>query len=289
MSLPAPYSRKTLLANWVEDRQKPGDVERDFRELRFLRPYETDVANLEQKFSVLERIARTPNHNSWGTIADYGDRETECSNKVDFAHPDSRKEFVKKSASVPTFITSETVPECDADGNRRPVPAVRKSSVPLTGYTATLQRHPKDEGKRYFASGSRDAFGYPAPTKCTDRSKLRAAGVGVLDVADRAEGLQVGVLAGEQYRPDADPAYNTLVQRSWLYEPDASLRNVAKYGGRKPKPSLIDNHMSIPLGEGGHRAMDTQLKNRGGRLPRVSTSITTGKEKKFGINIFQDD
>ena len=44
------------------------------------------------------------------------------------------------------------------------------------------------------------------------RSKLRAAGVGVLDVADRPEGLQVGVLAGEQYRPDADPAYNTLVR-----------------------------------------------------------------------------
>jgi hypothetical protein len=118
---------------------------------------------------------------------------------------------------------------------------------------------------------------------------MRPAGVGVLDVADRTEGLQVGVLAGELYKPDADPAYNTLVQRSWLYEPDASLRNVDKYGGRKPPPSLIDNEMSLPLGEGGHRAMDTNLKSRGGRLPRVSTSITTGKEKKFGINIFQDD
>jgi hypothetical protein len=289
MSLPAPYSRKTLLHNWVEDRQKPGDVERDFPDLRFIRKYETDVANLEQKFSVLERIARCPVHSSWGTIPDYGDREGQSSNLADFAHPDSRKEFVKKSASVPCFITTETVPECDGAGNRRPMPHVRKSSVPRTGYTATLQRHPKDVDKRFYASAMRDAFGYPAPSKGTDRSKMRAAGVGCLDMADRAEGLSVGVLAGEMYRPNADPAYNTLVQRSWLYEPDASLRNVDKYGGRKAPPSLIDNEMSLPLGEGGHRAMDTQLKNRGGRLPRVSTSITTGKETKFGINIFQDD
>jgi len=289
MSLPQPYSRKTLLHNWVEDRQKPGDVERDFPNLRFIRKYETDVANLEQKFSVLERIARCPSHSSWGTIADYGDRETGSSNLADFAHPDSRKECVRKSASVPVFITTETVPECDADGNRRPLPAVRKSSVPVTPYTAKLPRHPKDIDIRYYASSMRDAFGYPAPSKGTPQHLLRAAGVGVLDVADRGEGLAVGVLAGEVYKPDADPAYNTLCQRSWLYEPDASLRNVEKYGGRKPKPSLIDNHMSIPLGEGGHRAMDTELKSRGGRLPRVSTSITTGKEKCFGINIFQDD
>jgi hypothetical protein len=285
MSLPQSYSKKTLLANWVEDRQKPGDVERDFRELRFIRPYETDVANLEQKFSVLERIARCPNHNSWGTIADYGDREGQSSNLADFANPGP----FKKSASVPVFITSETVPECDADGNRRPLPHVRKSSVPRTGYTAKLQRHPKDIDKRFYASASRDAFGYPAPKRGVPAHTMRPAGVGVLDVADRTEGLQVGVLAGELYKPDADPAYNTLVQRSWLYEPDASLRNVDKYGGRKPPPSLIDNEMSLPLGEGGHRAMDTNLKSRGGRLPRVSTSITTGKEKKFGINIFQDD
>jgi hypothetical protein len=289
MSLPQPYSRKTLLANWVEDRQKPGDVERDFPNLRFIRKYETDVANVEQKFSVLERISRCPNHNSWGTIADYGDRETGSSNLEDFAHPDSRKDFVRKSASVPVFITTETVPELDAEGNRRPIPAVRKSSVPRTGYTATLQRHPKDIDKRFYASSMRDAFGYPAPVKGTANWKMRSAGIGVLDTADRAEGLAVGVLASEEYKPNADPAYNTLVQRSWLYEPDASLRNVDKYGGRKPPPSLIDNEMSLPLGEGGHRRMDTEIKSRGGRLPRISTSITTGKEKKFGINIFQDD
>ncbi len=33
----------------------PGKVERDFVDLRFLRPYETDIANLEKSFSVALR------------------------------------------------------------------------------------------------------------------------------------------------------------------------------------------------------------------------------------------
>jgi hypothetical protein len=288
MSLPAQYSRKTLLHNWCEERQHPGDVERDFVDLRFVRKYETDVANLEQKFSVLERIARCPAHNSWGTISDYGNRERDSSFLTDFAHPASRKEMVK-SQSTPQFITPETVPELDADGKRRPIPAVQNSSVPRSGYTAPLQRHPKDVDQRFFFSTSRDAYGTPFARKGTDRTKLRASGVGVLEVADRGDGLSVGVLAGEVYRPTGDPSECTPVQRSWLYEPDASLRYVDRYGGRKAPPSLIDNEMSLPLGEGGHRAQHSELLARGGRLPRVSTSITTGKEKQFGINIFQDD
>jgi len=241
----------------------------------------TDVANLEKSFSVLERISRTPAHNSKGTVADYGYREQASSFNDDFRHPKARKEF-KKSPSAPQFITTETIPEVVPEG-RRPVLG------PRTGYGAVLQRHPKNIDQRSFTTSSRDALGYPRPIPGVDRSTFRPAGVGVLEMADRPEGMAVGVLAAEVYKPDVDVSEATPVQRSWLYETDAALRNVDKYGGRKPPPSLIDNHMSLPLGEGGHRRMHDTLMSKGGRLPRVSTSITTGKEKMYGIHIFQDD
>lgn len=282
MSLPCPYGRKTLVHNWYEDRGHPGDVERDFPELRELRPFETDIANLSKSFSVLERITRCPAHKSQGTIADYGYREQGSSLQDDFQHPDKRTNFVRRSASVPQFVTTSTVPELVPE-MRRPV------NGPRTGYGAVLQRHAKDSDAVYFTTSSRDAIGYPKPVPGYDRSTFRASGIGVLDVADRGEGMAVGVLAGEVYKPDVDPSERTQVQRSWLYETDAALRNVAKYGGRKAPPGLKDNYMSLPLGEGGHRKNHATLVSLGGRLPRVSTAITTGKEKTYGINIFQDD
>merc|ERR1712098_613778 len=103
---------------------------------------------------------------------------------------------------------------------------------------------------------------------------------------DRPEGTSVGMLVGEEYRPVADPQEATPVQRSWQYQQDAALRNI-QYGGKKPPPSLVDNEMSLPLGEGGHRAQHAKLMSRGS-MARVTTSITTGKESKYGISIFRD-
>jgi len=289
MSLPGTYSKKTLNGNWYEDRGAPDQLERDFAHLKSVRHFEPDIANLEKSFSVLERISRIPPHNSNGTICDYGYREVGSTNLEDFPHPDKQTAFVRKSASSPQFITSETIPEVVSD-KRRPI------GGPRTGYGATLQRHPKNIDQRFFATASRDGFGYPRPVPGVDRSKFRASGVGVLEVADRPEGMAVVgdgglALSGERYRElgSCDISIATAVQRSWLYESDAALKNVERYGGKKPPPSIIDNHMSLPLGEGGHRKNHEKLVARGGRLPRIATSITTGKEKKYGINIFQDD
>jgi len=283
MALPYEYSRKTLVANWAETRLAPDQAERDFPDNKFLRPPESDLANLETNFSILGRIARIPAHNSDGTLPDDGYRERAASNKEEFRNPRAVKDFVFNPPQDPKWITTETVPEVIHD-ERRPVEGQ------VSGYGAVLQRHGPQEGERFFETASRDAMGYPTAVHGTNRAMLGASGIGVLDVMDRTEGMKVGELAGEKYKSEDcnDPSEATAVQRSWQYQRDPALTNI-HHGGKQPPVPIIDNELSLPLGEGGHRKHHASLMSRGGRLPRVTTTITTGKESKYGMSIFRDE
>jgi len=278
--MPYTYSKKTVVGNWFEDRLAPLQPERDFPDRKTVRPVETELANLEKSFSVLSRLARNPYHISEG-LPDDGFRELVSSNKEDFMHPKNRKAWTTRTC-VPSFITTTTVPEVVHD-ERRPVKGQR------SGYGAPLQRHDLRHGERFFNTAYRDSHGYPKPAATVDRSQKIAAGLGVLRAADAPEGLRTGQLAGEMYKPTADPSEATEVQRAWTYQLEPCLANI-QYGGKdnKPELSLTDNELSLPIGEGGHRELDRTLKERG-KLFRMHTNITTGKEAKYGLSIFRDD
>ena len=68
---------------------------------------------------MLTRISRVPPKESYATPDD-GFNEKDTSNRVDFAHPGTRKEFVHPPDKA-KFIVKETVPEvCYEDGQRTP-------------------------------------------------------------------------------------------------------------------------------------------------------------------------
>jgi hypothetical protein len=282
------YGLKTLNDNWFEDRLQPsgsltalGDIGN-----KATRKYESEIAYIGERYDVLARIARIPPKVSYG-VPDDGFRENQRTSSVDFAHPRSRKEFVAKPPEKPTFITTESIPEvCYED--RRPVPGSYR------GFGAVLSRHEESHGQRNWNTTSGDTFGVGMGSRSKSMPRLdpaqsRSAGVGTEDAENAAKGMKVGVMCGEEYADRGEPSRDTKTQRSWLYQQDASLRNLHHAGATKKKLTPVDNHLSLPLGEGAMSKIRDDLKARQGRLYRVATEITKGRDKRPGIAIFKDD
>merc|ERR1719263_1501982 len=96
-----------------------------------------------------------PPRESYATPLD-GFTERECTNKVDFAHPRSRKEFVANPPDKPRIVTTESIPEV-AYEDRRPVLG------PTRGFGSALPRHDDTEGQRFWSTAMGDMFGEGGP------------------------------------------------------------------------------------------------------------------------------
>eukprot|EP00927_Polykrikos_kofoidii_P032762 TRINITY_DN27806_c0_g1_i1.p1 TRINITY_DN27806_c0_g1~~TRINITY_DN27806_c0_g1_i1.p1 ORF type:complete len:284 (+),score=40.56 TRINITY_DN27806_c0_g1_i1:99-950(+) len=277
------YTQKTLNDQWFEDRQQPpgalsatGGIH-----LKQARKYETDIAYIGERYDVLNRISRIPPRPSFA-MPDDGFRKWEKTSLVDFAHPRTRKEFVAKPPEKPRLITTESVPEVSYE-ERRPLPGSKR------GFGSVLNRHEENHDMRFWSTTSGDFFGEGTRRfhQRSEPSLRRPAGVSTEDTEHRAHGVQVGLLTGEKFNDSNDAASNTRTQRAWLYQSDPSLTNV-HLGGTKPRPSVVDNALSLPLGEGAMSKVRADLKERKGRLYRTATTVTKGLGERSGINIFQD-
>lgn len=287
------YSLRTLNDNWFEDRLQPegGTSASGPVDAKFLRKVESELANLQtERFDVLTRIARCRNRGSYA-IADDGFRERDSTAMSHFTDPRKNQEFVKNPPAKPAFITTETIPEVCHEA-RRPVPGKTK------GFGAVLDRWGPNHEQRFWNTTAGDTFGNaPEGTRKpyfqklsgsrSDPCLLKAAGVTVLEQANKPEGMKVGVLCGENYKPGLDPSADTLIQRAWQYQQDPAMKNIA-YGGQKNALPDFDNETSLPLGAGAHAGIQAGLDARGGKLFRSSTHITKGKGHHYGMSIFQD-
>jgi len=280
------YSTKTLNDNWYEDRCQPpggltavGDINN-----KKVRKYETDIAYIGERYDVLARVGRVSKRESYATPDD-GFRETARTSSIDFAHPRSRKEFVLNAPSKARFITAETIPEVCSE-ERRPVPG------PTRGFGGALDRHGDDHGLRCWNTSSGEAFGHrPNGTLRVSRSdpglRPMASGVSTQHEEDRMTGMKVGNLCGEEFRDTGNPTNDTRTQRAWVY--DAALGNI-HHGGTKPKVrGVSDNCLSVPLGDGAMSKIRKDLADRKGKLFRVATHITKGRDKRPGVAFFKDD
>lgn len=293
------YSLRTLNDNWLEDRLQPegGTSAAGSVEDKFLRKSEPDIAYIGDRIDILTRIGRCVNRKSFASPDD-GFREQDSMYKVAFSDPSKNKEFVKNPPSKPCFINTETIPEVCYE-ERRPIPGKK------AGFGAVLDRHGKNHELRFWDTTMEDSFGlspagarasFYAPKVCgmnlkssrSDPCLLKSAGVTVLDSANRSEGMKVGVLCGENFKPGADPSSDTFCQRTWQYGQDPALKNIA-YGGKKNLIPPKDNFLSLPLGSGAHAIIQAGLDARGGRLARNSTTITKGKGAYYGVSIFADE
>lgn len=281
------YGLKTLNANWYEDRLQPeGGTMAPAADTKVLRPHESEIANVSDRYDVLSRIARATPRKSYA-MPDDGFRERGTLHNLDYAHPRSRKEVVRNPPESPKFITTETVPEvCYED--RRPIEGNRR------GFGAVLNRHEESHEQRFWSTTHGDTYGEcnRTPRARLEASGLRPAGVSNLEQTHKVTGCKVGKLCGEDYREGMDPAADTVIQRSWLYAQDASLRHI-DYGGKKAPLPADDNMLSLPLGEmlrkgkDGKRIQDDV--ERRGMLFRVATEITKGRGERPGVAVFQDD
>jgi hypothetical protein len=279
------YSHKTLNDNWCEDRNQPPGAQTTIGNIdqKITRKYESEIAYVGERFDVLTRIGRMPQRPSFG-VPDDGFRERVRTSLVDFADPRSHKEFVAKSFKKAEMITTETVPEvCHEE--RRPLPGN------VRGFGAVLNRHDENHGIRHWNTTSDDCFGKrPNGSLKLSRSEpslLRASGVSTQHEQDRATGMKVGVLCGEEFRDNNFPASDTKTQRAWVF--DASINNI-HHGGTKPKVrGKPDNALSLPLGDGAMSKIRSDLAERRGMLYRVATNITKGRDKRPGVAIFKDD
>jgi hypothetical protein len=208
---------------------------------------------------------------------DYGFREKDTTNKVDFAHPNTRTD-VHQPPPKPTMVTSQSVPEVSF--NRAP-----KS-----------ERWPRREAnhdQRFFNTSVGDSYGYgdgkgfKMNKTRSEPNDLSQSGLSTEHEGSRSQGMKCGQLCGENYQRSSDPAIDTHCQRSWLYQTDAALQNI-HLGGAKKKPSGVDNVLSLPIGDGAMAKVREDLKRRDGRLFRAATTITKGLGSRSGINIFQD-
>jgi hypothetical protein len=224
-----------------------------------------------------------PNRDSYATPDD-GFRENTSTNKTDFAHPMTRKEFVRRAPPKATMITAESVPEVSYD-ERRPVDGQR------SGFGALLNRHEANHDQRFFNTTVGEVYGYGEGFKACKVKRppetLHHSGVSTEHESNRVQGMLCGQLCGENYKDSDDPSINTHTQRAWLYEPDAALQNI-HLGGTKKRVSGIDNALSLPLGEGAMAQIREDLKNRGGKLFRQATTITKGLGSRNGVSVFQD-
>jgi len=288
------YSLRTLNDNWLEDRLQPegGTSAAGPLDQKITRKVETEIAYVGERYDVLTRIARCRGKASYASPDD-GFRERDSIQRLHFSDPRKNQEFVKNPPPKPAFITTETIPEVCYE-ERRPIPGKTK------GFGAVLDRHGPGHEQRFWDTTHEQTYGqtpagcrtsYYAPKLSQSRSDpclLRAAGVTVLDTANRAEGMKVGVLCGENFKPGLDPSANTLIQRAWLYQQDPAMKNIS-YGGKKTLLPATDNELSINLGAGAHAGIQAGLDSRGGKLYRNSTKITKGNGAYYGVSIFQDE
>jgi len=269
------YSRKTLVANWFEDRLAPGQPERDFPEMRKVRAKEADLRDVSKgTYAVLDRISRNPPHVSTCTLDD-GFRVTESTFMEAYQTP--RKSEQGAAIAKAHFVTTETVPEVIAEG-RRPVRGQH------SGFSAPLQRHGAQEGIRFFDTTYQVNYGVsPRAPRKPPVADSRAAGTSVM--ASGPQGMRVGELTGEVYKKDADPSESTKVQRAWTADP--AIPNIA-YGGKKPEPPTVDNELNLKIGEGDSKRMMKLMEEKGGKFYLNSSEMTSGKSKRPGIHIFLD-
>eukprot|EP00933_Yihiella_yeosuensis_P082938 TRINITY_DN96984_c0_g1_i1.p1 TRINITY_DN96984_c0_g1~~TRINITY_DN96984_c0_g1_i1.p1 ORF type:complete len:308 (-),score=30.83 TRINITY_DN96984_c0_g1_i1:184-1041(-) len=279
------YTLKTLNDNWYEDRCQPpgcttatGPVEE-----KVARPYETDLAYIGERYDVLARVARVPLRPSYATPED-GFNEKSKTSLTDFAHPRERPEYGRSKAVAPVMINTLNAPV-------RP-PEMRELPGTQSGFGALISRHDANHDQRFWNTASGDFYGYREnygtnrpPRK--DPAEHRDAGVSTEHEEARPQGLRVGVMCGEAYNESANPASDTRTQRSWLYQPDASIRHIHLGGTRRSLPAQ-DSELSLPLGEGAMKKVREDLKARQGRLFRTATYITKGKGSRYGVSIFQD-
>jgi len=273
----------TLNDNWFEDRAQPeGSLTATAGlDRKYNRPYETDLAYIGERYDVLSRIGRLPPRASYATPED-GFNEKSKTSLVDFADPRSRNDFGKGKAIAPIMITTENAPVKGVEA--RELPGER------SGFGAHIHRHDEGHDKSFFNTTMGDHFGEGSRTRAErfDPAQLHAAGVSTEHEEARIQGMKVGVLCGEAFNESENPGGNTRTQRSWLYEPDASLRNI-EYGGTRRNLPKMDSALSLPIGEGAMSKVRADLKERKGRLYRTATIITKGKGHRPGISIFQDE
>jgi hypothetical protein len=271
------YTRKTLVANWFEDRLAPGQPERDFPEMRSVRRKEADLRDVSKgTYAILDRIARNPPHVSTCTLDD-GFRVTETNSQEAYQTPRKGDSKGAAGAATATFVTTETVPEVIAEG-RRPMRGQ------ASGFSAPLQRHGAQEGIRFFDTSYQVNYGV-SPRAPRKLQVHQAASAGLSVLAAGPKGLRVGELTGEVLRKDADPSMNTKVQRAWTEDP--AIPNLS-YGGRKPEPPLVDNELSMKFGEGDLKRQMKEMEAKGGNFFLNASPLTSGKVNKPGIHLFLD-
>lgn len=278
------YGTHCLTDNWYEDRHQPSgslSATGGFPKNSVSRPYETDLAYIGERYDVLSRLSRLGYRESYATPHDGFNEKTKTSLE-DFCHPKSRVEFSKRSVSAPRLITTENAPV-------RP-PETRELPGTRSGFGSAISRHPDDHDQRHHSTtyGSHFGEGNRRPGVRSNPALFEPSGLSTEREEHRPQGLRVGKLCGEAYNDTDDPGKNSPTQRSWLYSPDASHRNIHLGGTRRSVQGLADNHCSLPLGDGAMSKVRQKLKDRDGKLFLTSTTITTGKGSKPGINIFQD-
>lgn len=277
---------KVLSDNWFEDRLAPEgslDVTSGLAR-KTARPIETDLANVGERYDVLARISRIPARPSYA-LPDDGFREKDRTSAVDFADPRTRKDQQAKGEMAPRLINTMNAPVLP--------PEKRTLHGPTSGFGCELPQHPANHDQRLWNTTVGSFYGeslYRTKPARLDpgHPELRAAGVSAEHEEARVQGLKVGTLCGECYNGSSDPGMNTRTQRSWLYQPDASLRHIEEFGGLKRNLPPKDNELSLPLGEGAMSKVRADLKERKGRLFRTATYITKGKGQRGGISIFED-
>lgn len=282
------FNMRTLNDNWFEDRFQPEGGLSATANLHRKTPrkYETDLAYIGERYDVLGRVSRLPARTSYAIPDDgFDEKGTTC--LVDFADPRGRTDWGKGKALAPTTITTENAPVCP--------PETRELPGERSGFGAHLHRHGEQHGKSYFHTSMGEFYGYSegsrlaTPRQCP--AALEAAGVSAKDEEARVQGMRVGLLCGEAFSDSNNPACNTRMQRSWLYEPDPALRNI-QHGGTRPALSKLDSELSLPIHEGAMSKVRADLQARKGRLYRTATDITKSKghrSHRTGVSIFKDE
>jgi len=277
------YSLKTLNDNWFEDRGQPAGTLAATGPLHesTARAYETDLAYIGERYDVLARISRVPNRPSYATPDD-GFREKGTTHLGDFSDPKTRAGFTTKKSSAPRMIHTGNAPVMP--------PEQRELPGPQEGFGCALKRHESNHEQRFWATANGDFFGGEHSRKPRPRMEPSAgehSGVSTEYEEKRPQGLRVGKLCGETFNESNDPSLNTRTQRAWLYQSDAALQNI-HLGGTRPAAPTVDNHLSLPLGEGAMAKVRADLKERKGRLFRTATHITKGAGQRSGVSIFND-
>lgn len=283
MAAPGVYCHRTLNDNWVEDRCQPAGslVATGNYHRRSARPAETELAYIGERYDVLSRISRMPNRETYATPDD-GFRERLTTHKTDFKSPKSHLMFSGKQMSAPCLIHTGNAPVTMPEP--RPLPGTE------SGFGSLIPRHPKKHEQRFWSTTHGEHFGEGCRKRTlkAEPSIRNPAGTSTEADENRMQGMKCGSLCGESFFETSDPSMDTRTQRAWLPGGDAGIRNIHLGGTRKSAP-VLDNDLSLPLGNGAMSKIRSDLKERQGRLCRVSTCITKGAHMKSGMALFQDD